>query len=294
MRRMTLRTALRTNVIGRPPRATTRSPVQRLPGVRPRRDLEERRRSRRRSRRDDREDRAAPTPPPAPSRKTSATTATARALDHEVEERGDEARAHPGERQLDVDAFRRRDPDRSSYSIGGEATTVSWASANARLDGARGARCARRRRKPERLGADGAAPPRRALPRGRGRPRARAPGASRTTRSTRRLEQLVSTRAQPRLRRRRPRRSLGALLLDAATGGGCASGRGLLARARCCCSAPWCSPAVWAIDDPAAAIGVVPGAVPGRGRAGQRRAATSARGDQAALSSQIFTQQHPR
>ena len=36
MRRMTLRTQLGTNVIGCPPVRTTRSPVHRLPGVRPR------------------------------------------------------------------------------------------------------------------------------------------------------------------------------------------------------------------------------------------------------------------
>ena len=46
--------------------------------------------------------------------------------------------------------------------------------------------------------------------------------------------------------------------------------------------------AVWAIDDPAAAIGVVPVAVPGRGGSGRRPGSLSG-GDQAALSSQIFT-----
>ena len=53
--------------------------------------------------------------------------------------------------------------------------------------------------------------------------------------------------------------------------------------------APLALAAVWAIDDPAAAIGVVPAAVPGRGRAGRRRPGALSAGDQAALSSEIFT-----
>ena len=58
--------------------------------------------------------------------------------------------------------------------------------------------------------------------------------------------------------------------------------------ARCCCSAPIALAAVWAIDDPAAAIGVVPAQFQGAAEPGGGAGALSG-GDQAALASEIFT-----
>ena len=102
------------------------------------------------------------------------------------------------------------------------------------------------------------------------------------------------TPARASTRPSRAAASLRSFLAHRLLAAACSSGRCALALALALLFVPMALAAVWAVDDPAAALGIVPGRVPGGGRAGRRRRRPVDRRGGRRFSSADLHQQHPR